>query len=66
MSAQTRGLIQAARDLAIEGCLADPTDDDILIYCYEMVGDYNTDLTQIPEQLRNRIISTYNKWYVYA
>jgi hypothetical protein len=62
MSAHTRGLIQAARDLAIEGCLNDPTDDDILLYAYESVGDTTTDISMIPYALRARIINVYDKW----
>lgn len=58
----TRGLIQAARDLAIEGCLNDPTDDDIVLYCFETAGDYDTDLTQMEPALRQRIINVYDKW----
>ena len=55
-------LVTAARDLAIEGCLNDPTDDDIVIYCYETVGDELTDLAQIDQGLRDHICRIYDKW----
>ena len=54
-------LSNAALALGREGRLYDPSDDDVLIYSAESIGDTTTDLAKLEPDERRTIISHYDQ-----
>ena len=60
----TQRIKNAARELAREDLLCDPSDDDILIYAAELAeGCDRVDLLALSDGQRNAIIKAYDRVY---